>query len=497
MVRRVLAVLPLLLATSPLLAQTVTPKDLKRHIEVLASDAFEGRAPGTEGENQTINYIATQLQKAGLEPAAGAGGWYQPVEILHRATEGHGVQWISEGQPIAFHQDNIVLLGREAEQRIADAPLWFVGHGYVDRDKDIDQLAGADLKGAVALILYDAPEVADFPSFAQRVAAVTAAGAEAVVAIVGEDTPWSAVTSGYKKGQNRLAIDTMPALLGAMPLAAASRVIDRGGDSLDTLMNRDSGPAFRAVRLKPRMSADVRTTITRIASHNVVGRIKGSRDTGESLLLLAHWDHLGICRLESAKDRICNGAVDNASGIAMIVEAAKRLAGKQRAPRDILVLATTAEEIGLLGAEYFAKQPTVPLKSIVGAINIDTVAIMPAGAPVAIMGRGTTQMDPIIVEVARTLGRTIDQDDDANALITRQDGWALTRAGVPTVMIGGSFSDLNVLGAFLSGPYHKPDDDLARPLVLEGAAEDTTLLAEVARRLADPAIYAPGKPVGQ
>jgi Zn-dependent M28 family amino/carboxypeptidase len=207
-------------------------------------------------------------------------------------------------------------------------------------------------------------------------------------------------------------------------------------------------------------------------------------------MFLAHWDHLGFCRPEGAPDRICNGAVDNASGVAMMIEVAGHLAAGPRPPRDILFLATTAEEEGLIGAGYFAAHPIVPLGAIVAAINMDTVAIQPAGAPVAVMGRGIPALDAAIAATVAAMGRRLDTDDEAAELVQRQDGWALARAGVPAIMVGGSFSDMALLNRFLEGRYHKPDDQADGQLVLDGAAEDANLAVALGRRLADPAAYA-------
>ena len=165
---------------------------------------------------------------------------------------------------------------------------------------------------------------------------------------------------------------------------------------------------------------------------------------------------------EGAAHRICNGAVDNASGVAMMIEIAGRLAGQPRPARDILFLATTSEEKGLLGAEYFATHPAVPIRSIVAAINMDTVAIAPAGAPVAEIGRGFPPLDSIISQTIVAAGRNIDGDDDVESLAQRQDGWALARAGVPSVMIGGGLGDPARLGAFLRDVYHSPADQVGR-----------------------------------
>ena len=494
--RSMLAAAPLLLLVpSTSSAQGALPavsvESLRRHIEVLASDAYEGRKPGTAGETKTLTYISSQLAAIGLEPAAGNGSWYQPVGLVTREPSGHRALWSAEGRPLPFDQANLILIGRGTSERLENAPVYFAGHGFVSPDGRVNQLTGADLKGAVALIFYDAPDVPNFPSYADRVKAVTAAGASAVIGIIGDEVPWSAITASYRAGQNRLQDEPTTQVQGAMPLPEASRLIDQSGTNFEQLLNSAPGPQFKAVRLPTRLTLDVSTYVHAYTSHNVIGRLRGSGGSGESVLYLGHWDHLGICRPEGEADRICNGAVDNASGIGMLIETVRSLAKGPRPARDILVMGTTAEEMGLLGAEYFSRNPVVPLKSIVAAINVDTVAIAGKGEAVAILGRGTTPLDPFVDETARELGRTIDVDMEANAFIPRQDGWALTRAGVPSIMTGGSFSNMTKLGAFLSGPYHKPNDELANGIQLEGAAEDTDLLIALGRKLAEPKVYRP------
>ena len=495
--RVMLAAAPLLvLLSSTVQAQAPRPpgvsvESLRGHIEVLASDAYEGRKPGTAGERKTLAYISSQLAAIGFEPAGANGSWYQPVGLVTRQPSGHRALWNAQGRQLPFNQSNLILIGREASEALKNAPVYFVGHGFVSADGKINQLAGADLKGAVALILNEGPLVPNFPSYSDRVKAVTAAGAAAVIGIIGDEVPWSAITASYRAGQNRLQVEPTAQVLGAMPLAEAARLIDQSGNDFGQLLNSGPGPQFKAVRLPLRLSLDVSTYVNAYTSHNVIGRLRGSGRTGESLLYLGHWDHLGICRPEGEADRICNGAVDNASGIAMLIEAARSLARAPRPIRDILFMGTTAEEMGLLGAEYFGRNPVVPLKSIVAAINVDTVAIAGRGEPVAIVGRGTTALDPIVDETARELGRAVDPDTEANAFIPRQDGWALTRVGVPSIMVGGSFSNMSKLGTFLSGPYHKPNDELASGIELGGAAEDTDLLIALGRKLADPKVYRP------
>ncbi len=479
-----------LLAVSPAFAQpapTVTAADLLRHVTILAGDDYQGRKPGTEGEAETLSYIAAQMQAAGLSPA-GRNGWYDPVELAERRSFGHRVAWTASGRPLPFNQQDFVAVGAEPVEELRDAPVWFAGHGL--RNGNIDQLAGADLKGAIVLVLMDGPEVAGFPSYAERVKTVIAAGAAAVIGILGEDTAWSTVTGNFERGQNRLGLEKVAPIQGAIPLASAERLIGDAGGDLEALLNGSTGPEFKAVRLGFRGSLEVTTRVRRYTSANLIGRLPGTASNGQNLLYLAHWDHLGICRPEAA-DKICNGAVDNASGIAVLLETARGLAKGPRPQRDILFLATTAEEIGLLGAAAFAADPPVPLASIVAAINIDTIGLTPAGEPVAMIGRGRTAIDALADETARELGREIDADRDADTLLQRQDGWVLAQAGVPAVMIQGAVSDMARLGAFLSSDYHKPSDQADKPIMLDGAAEDTALLIALGRKLADPHLYDP------
>ncbi|HST35218.1 MAG TPA: M28 family peptidase, partial [Allosphingosinicella sp.] len=281
----------------------------------------------------------------------------------------------------------------------------------------------------------------------------------------------------------------VPPVTGVIQAAAAQRLIQAAGGNFEQLLNAQPGSSFRASTLPLRATLEVATQVTRYNSNNVIGRIRGSGTTNESVLLLAHWDHFGICRPEGEADRICNGAVDNASGVAMMLEVAGRLGRQSRAARDVLVLATTSEEVGLLGAEYFAAHPVVPAASIAAAINMDTVAIHPAGEPVAVLGRGLPALDRVIDETVVAMGRRLDTDDEAAAFISRQDGYKLLQAGIPAIMVGGSFSNMELLNAFLSGPYHAPSDQLGGRIVLDGAAEDANLTVALVRRLADPAVY--------
>ena len=476
---RVLVASVLLAATAPLAAAGVTTGQLARHIDVLASDAFEGRAPGTPGEAKTTAYIVAQWQALGLVPAGDEGGWMQRVALVNRTPLTQSVTWTRKRRTLDQDQSGIVLLGDRAEEKIAGAPVWFVGHGAA--------LGDADLRGAVVLMIPETPE--GLPDAETRIAGLARRGASAVIALSAPGTSWRAIQARYNRGHDVLDRDSLPAIQGVMSQSAAAALIRLGGADPEALRRAASLPDFAPRRLRVTADLAASTQVRRFASNNVIGRLRGTGATGESLLYLGHWDHLGICRAEGEIDRICNGAVDNASGIAALIEIARGLASAPRRPRDILFLATTAEEIGLLGAESFAARPPVPLASIVAAINLDTVAIAPPGERVAVMGRGRPALDRLVDETIGEAKRVLDTDDEADALVQRQDGWALARFGVPTLMVGGSFSDMAALGAFLGGNYHQPGDNPGPDLPLGGAAEDADLLIRLGLKLADPTLY--------
>jgi aminopeptidase YwaD len=222
--------------------------------------------------------------------------------------------------------------------------------------------------------------------------------------------------------------------------------------------------------------------------------IPGSAPGSGAVLLMAHWDHLGECRPPETPDRICNGAVDNASGLAVMLELARRLKAGPPLGRDIYVLATTAEEAGLLGARAFAKSPPLPLSSIVSAFNLDMLALAPAGSPVGFIGRGQGPLDAVILDELARSGRVEGDAAMAASFVQRQDGWVLQQQGVPAVLLSSTYASRAILNPFLADGYHSPADDGAG-IELGGAIDDLLLHERLIRFLADPARYPPAVPV--
>lgn len=220
-----------------------------------------------------------------------------------------------------------------------------------------------------------------------------------------------------------------------------------------------------------------------LSSRNVIGVVRGRNPDGKAVVMMAHWDHLGICRPKDPDDRICNGASDNASGVAAILAVASRVS-QMRLDRDVWFVFTGAEEWGLLGAKAFAANPPVPLADIVAGFNQDTVAIAPAGTPVALLAVKGSPLETLVRETAAAMGRRWDGDRDADVMLHFQDGWALAEKGVPFVLAGSGISDFAALEAYLQSDYHGVDDEMSETLELGGATADANLHVALVKRAA-------------
>ncbi len=468
----------------------VTEAQLAAHMKILASDAFEGRAPGTEGEDRTIAYIVGEWAKAGLEAIpGGATPWLQPVPFVESQPVSGTARFKVDGRDFAIESDAIVLTGRDPSVSLADLPTVFVGYGVDGAGK-----LNADVRGKLAIMLFDNPPFGDkLPRYRERRQMLADAGASAVLVIATDAVPWADLKENVGARTMRLASAKPGApVSGFLSGGAADALLAKAGLGGDKAREAAKSPDYRGAALPVTASFETQSTVRPFASNNIVAKLPGAKPDGKAILFLGHWDHLGICGKEGDADRICNGAVDNASGIAVLIEVAKRLASGARPDRDVYFLATTAEEKGLLGAHYFADHPVVPLTDITVALNVDTIAISPRGTPVATIGRGKPAYDAVVRDVATKLGRTMDDDGEADAFIQRQDGWALGAKGVTSLMVGGSFSDMALLEAFLGSDYHSAADNFSDKIPLGGAAEDADLHVALGRAFADTKRW-PGK----
>lgn len=468
-----------LFAGGPLLAQSnrpTTEADLKVHVDTLASDAFEGRLPGTAGEMRTIAYIASQWAAAGLVPVPGSmTPFLQRVPLAQMSPVETKLRFKRAGFALTLADERYVILPLSAGAvSFADQATYYAGTGV-----GADGKASALVKGAVVLVDVEAQGA---PAFFARRQALLDAGASAVIGIT------DSVAPAPRSGRMRRATANSSTAAPTGSIALIEQVVVDtllpDGATHASLRSRAAALGAEPMRLPVETTLTARFEDRRFDSHNVLAKLPGRKPGSGALVVMGHWDHLGICRPEGAPDRICNGAVDNASGISMMIELARKLKGA-KLDRDVYFLATTAEEQGLLGAYHFADDPVVPLDDIVVALNLDTTAIAPKGTPVATIGRGRTEYDKAVRAVATRLGRRIDTDGEGDAFVQRQDGWAFGAKDVPSLMVGGSFSDMPLLMKYIAtGDYHKPSDQPGAPYRLDGAAEDTDLHVALVKHFA-------------
>ena len=469
----------------------ISEAEVRAHIAELASDAFEGRAPGTAGETRTLDYLARTWASYGLVSGTNdaAHRWFQPVPLVERKPYAQAFAARASDKLLKIDADAMILTGRSATDSIAGDVL-FVGYGV-----DAAGKLNADVAGKIVLMLSAEPRfegAQKLPTRREREKLLAEAGAAAVLLTAPDGAPWASVRTALGNGSMRLASDDVGApIAGLLRADAANALLRTARLDLAGATRLASDPAFAPRTLPVMLSLATSTNVRAFDSHNVIGKLAGTKPGSGAVLLLGHWDHFGICRSEEAKDRICNGAVDNASGLAVLLTIAERLGRGARLERDVYFMGTTAEERGLLGAYHYADNPNVPLDQIVVALNVDTIAIAKKGAPVAIIGRGETDLDPVIEQVATAAGRKIETSTEANAFIRRQDGWALAAKGVKSLMVGSSFADMKLLQAFLTSVYHQPGDELTDATELGGAADDANLHVDLVRYFADSAKYTP------
>lgn len=470
-------------------SQPIVESDLREHIEILASDAFEGREPGTVGENRTVNYIATQWARAGLRPAGENGSWYAPVTLVERTPESYrielGIPGRRKSEPL---EDEIVLRSGAPSFTESRMPVVFAGFAAS---------ASGPLPVAGKLVLLPLGPLADsdgMPDYRARKRQLIRDGAIGVITIIEKQDQWPRYRRTFLRGATGLSgIEDHAALEGMISFDQFHALVGQSGrDPGKLLADRD---AVSVVNLALVADASAETRVRTYLSHNVIGKIRGTSPESGAVLFMGHWDHFGICRIEDpqdpGKDRICNGAVDNASGISLLIETAKRLSAMDH-DRDIYFLATTAEEKGLLGARAFVENPPIALDKLVAVFNADTIALSDSLSRIAVVGLGRGGLDAEIEAVAIEEGRDIDRSGQADAYVRRQDGYVFLERDIPAYMITSAFADEERLNAFINDPYHDVGDEVNDELLLTGAAADANFHVALGRYFASTATY-PGK----
>ncbi len=463
-------------------------------MKILASDEFMGREPGTQGEAKTLRWLGKAWFDIGLVSGTNdpIHPWFALVTLVARAPASSTAQILYKGRLVALGQGDALMLTSGRRSLVRGAPLYFVGRGARGTPPR------AELAGRVAVLLDRVPALTATANSggnlqnsanvqnSDRQNALLASGASAVLTVLDGQRNFASVAARRKRSGYALTSEALGGdLEGFVTAEAMDGLLAATHSSLAALEAEADKPDFAPHLLGPTANLEATTTETTIHTHNLIGKLPGRHPGTGAVLLLAHWDHFGICAQAPAEHLICNGAIDNASGVAALTEIARRLAKGPPMDRDVYFLSTTAEELGLLGAEAFAEDPPLPLKSIVAAFNLDSVAIAPAGTTVGIVGKGMTELEKGLAQVAHAQGRTLSNSTAPNAYIGRQDGWVLLHHDVPTVMVTSAYGEIGRLEHFFDTDYHRPSDVVKPGIELGGAAEDVAFHVALVRWFAD------------
>jgi len=476
-----------------------------KHVEFLADDALQGRDTGSPGHKRAVEYVAGEFKKSGLEPAGDTGGFTQTVAFTTRKVD-------EARSSLALSRDGRTIpltLGDDAYFRMAvdpapavEAPLVFVGHGLNIPERGLNDLDGLDLKGAIAVYLATTPRSlpgalqAHFGSASERWQAFRAAGAVGTISIAlprNVETPWSVTTANRLQPAMSLADPALDEYGGqqaaiVMNPARANVLFEGSGHTFDEIVALETdGKPLPRFALPSRVSARIGVTRGTVESQNVAGILRGSDPAraNEYVVLSAHIDHVGVGAAVNG-DPVYNGAMDNASGIAAILEIASRMrAARERPARSIVFLAVTGEEKGELGSRYFAARPTVPPRAIVADVNTDMFLPLFPLKELMVLGLDESDLGDDIRAVAGAMHIQIQADPEPqrNRFI-RSDQYSFIRAGIPALAMKVGYEmntpEAAVAQRWNAERYHQPSDDLRQP-VDKGAA-DTYI--DVVRQLA-------------
>jgi Zn-dependent M28 family amino/carboxypeptidase len=516
-----LALLAAACATGPREAQTAAPviplNTLQTVTRELSSDAYEGRAPGSRGEQMTVDYIARQFQAAGLRPGNN-GSWFQNVPLVEITAQGSPTLRVSGGgQPLnfAYRRDMVAGTYRVLPHvDVRDSGVVFVGYGINAPERGWNDYAGLDVRGKTVIILVNDPDWqtpgADGPfggramtyygRWTYKFEEAARQGAAAAF-IVHQTEPaaygWNVVENSWTGAQHYLDRPggnmDQTIVNGWLTNEAARRLLAAGGQDLDALSARARQPGFRAVPLgNLTASIGIDSTIERQQSRNVIGVLPGRTRPNEYLFYTAHWDHLGLCAA-GRPDAICNGATDNATGTAALVALAQAHA-RRRPERSIVFLAVTAEESGLLGSRYYAENPIFPLARTVGGINMDSLIMAGATRDFVAIGAGKSEMERVLQRVLTQRGVRLSPDPSPEAgYYFRSDQFSFARVGVPflygrggeDLVNGGPTAGRAWAQDYRANRYHQPADEFLTTWDWQGAVNDLLIYHAVMTELAN------------
>jgi Zn-dependent M28 family amino/carboxypeptidase len=494
----------------------ISAEDFAQHVKTLASDEFEGRAPGSKGEELTVDYLKQQFERLGLKPGNG-DSYFQTVPMVQTtadiAATSAKIDIGGAERPLKFG-DEMVLGTRtgQAEVALADSELVFVGYGVNAPENRWNDYAGIDVKGKTVVMLINDPgfhagdeklfggkRMTYYGRWTYKFEEAARQGAAAALIIhdtAGAGYGWDVVKNSWSGAQFDLPAADDPEL--RIPLQGwitgdvAQSLFDAAGLKLDDLRAAAGKPGFKPVPLQGKFSADLKSAIVNSQSRNVIGLLPGSERPEEAVVYMGHWDHLG--KHQGEGDQIFNGAIDNATGVAGILEIAEQFVTQSPPPaRSVMFMAVTLEESGLLGSKYYVAHPTVPLANIVGVINLDAMTVVGQTRDIVVNGLGASELEDILEPIAEKQGRVLHAEDGVEkGFYYRSDHFNFAKAGVPALYAksgldqvqGGEAQGRKIADDYSANRYHKADDEFDPNWDLAGVMQDLQALYGVGRELA-------------
>lgn len=484
--------------------------DIGVHVSVLASDAFEGRAPGSHGEQLTTNYLIHQFQRVGLQPG-NKGSWLQDVPYLQAVLQKPAqvkLDVTGDKGKASFRFGTDLIVASPTNQPHAealDSPLVFVGYGLVEPAEQRDDYAGVDVKGKTVIILVNEPgwknedpmlfKGRKLTWFGHKLADAAKRGAAAAFLVHDPDAvgfSWDVARNNWTGP--RFSLPPEEDHRARLPIAgwltgdAAHKLFAAADADFDALEKAAELPSFKPVALNAKASIVFDSSITRGVSHNVIAQLVGSKRPYEAVIYSAHWDHLG----RDGK-RIFHGAVDNASSVAGLLEIAEAFSHRRPKPeRSVLFMAFTMEESGLLGSRYYINHPVIPLDLTVADINTDALTVIGPSRDIAVIGYGQSDLDLDLAEAAHRQRRVLTPDPSPDkGFFARSGQFNFAVAGVPVLYArsgldlrdGGIAAGRKAYDDYFNNRYHQPSDVYDPNWNLRGLVQDLRLLYMVGSKL--------------
>lgn len=491
----------------------INAKSFARHISILASDEFKGRKPFTIGETKTINYLQAEFEKIGLKPGNG-NSFFQAVPMVD-------IKSVPEEKLVIKGENGIVtatylsgfVAGTKhvaASVSVLNSPLVFAGYGIVAPEYNWNDYAGLDVKGKTVVVMINDPGLANpnlfkgknmtyYGRWTYKFEEAARQGATGIL-IIHDDIPagypWSVVRSGWSKSKLQLeAADnnkSRAVVEGWISLDIAQQLLKLSGKT-ESLFADAGKPGFKAVDLKLSTSLTIHNTIKKSVSNNVLAIIPGIKRADECVIYSAHWDHFGVGEVVKG-DSVYHGAVDNATGVAALLElAAAFKKSKLKPERSVLFISFTGEEQGLLGSEYYTKHPVFAIQKSVADINMDMMGLAGKTKDIVIYGYGQSELEDYAEASAKKQGRVIVKDPvPSSGLYYRSDHFNFAKVGVPSLFTGSGVDNVKFGKAwgmqqtenYIKTRYHSPQDSFdEKTWDMEGLVADVRLLFDMGYQL--------------